>query len=84
MALSIGNPETERLVTALARMTGGSKADAVPKAVRDRLEAVRRDRQRESLWDPLAALVARCRTLPVLDARPADDIIGYDAMGMPR
>ena len=29
-------------------------------------------------------IVARFKTLPVLDARPADEIVGYDEIGVPR
>lgn len=38
MALSIKNPEVERLVDEVARITGESKTEAVRKALEERLE----------------------------------------------
>lgn len=35
-------------------------------------------------WPSLAELGARGAALPVLDARPADEILGYDEHGVPR
>ncbi len=49
MALSIRNEETEELAEALAKLTGETKTEAVEKALRDRLERVRRERTRRRL-----------------------------------
>lgn len=83
MALNIRNPETERLAAQLANETGETKTEAVTKALRDRLERVRRHRSGRSLADDLDAIAVHCATLPVLDARSADDILGYDDRGLP-
>jgi antitoxin VapB len=37
-----------------------------------------------SLADELDAIARRCAALPVVDARSADEIIGYDEHGVPR
>ena len=37
-----------------------------------------------SLADELDAVAHRCASLPVVDARSADEIIGYDEHGVPR
>jgi antitoxin VapB len=84
MALNIRNPEAERLATELAKQTGETKTEAVTKALRDRLARVRRDRSRRRLADELEEIAAHCASLPVLDARPADEILGYDEHGLPR
>jgi len=68
MALNIRNPETERLADALAKITGETKTEAVTKALRARLDRVRRERSRRRLADELdesryGALPAR-RTTP--------------------
>jgi antitoxin VapB len=73
MALNIRSAETEALATELARLTGETKTEAVTKAVRDRLERVKRARHHRSL-----------AALPVLDPRAPDEIIGYDEHGLPR
>jgi antitoxin VapB len=36
------------------------------------------------LREELAVIRERCSRLPVLDDRPADEIIGYDDKGVPR
>lgn len=84
MALSIRNVETERLAETLAELTGETKTAAVTKALRDRLARLRRERSRRRLADELGAIAEHCANLPVKDARPPDDIIGYDDHGVPR
>lgn len=84
MALNIRSAETEALAAELARLTGETKTEAVTKAVRDRLERVRRARQRRSLADELDAIGKQCAALPVLDPRAPDEIVGYDEHGLPR
>jgi antitoxin VapB len=84
MALNIRNAEAERLAAELARQTGETKTEAVTKALRDRLARVRRKRARRRLADELEAIAEHCANLPVLDARPADEILGYDEHGLPR
>jgi antitoxin VapB len=84
MALNIRNPEAERLAAELARQTGESKTEAVTKALRDRLARVRRERTKRRLADELEEIAEHCASLPVLDARPAEEILGYDSVGLPR
>jgi antitoxin VapB len=84
MALNIRNPEAEKLAQALARLTGETKTEAVTRALRDRLARVRRERRGRRLADELDEIALRCSRLPVLDARPADEILGYDDDGLPR
>ncbi len=83
MALNIRNPETERLAETLAKLTGESKTQAVTQALRDRLERVRRRRSGRRLADELDEIAEHCGSLPVLDDRAADEILGYDAHGLP-
>lgn len=83
MALNIRNPETERLADALAKATGKTKTQAVTEALRERLAYVRRRRPARRLADELQEIAAHCAALPVLDARSADEILGYDDRGMP-
>jgi antitoxin VapB len=84
MALNIRSRETEALAAELARLTGESKTEAVTKAVRDRLERVKRTRQRRPLADEIDAIGQRCAALPVRDARTPEEIVGYDEYGLPR
>ena len=82
MALSIKNPEVERLARELAATTGESITDAVLGALRDRLarqESRRTDRRVERLLE-IGREAAR---LPKLDDRSLEDILGYDDVGLP-
>ncbi len=84
MALSIKNPETERLARELARTTGESVTRAVTEALRDRLvrEAGHKG-DREQILAEIREIQARVAALPVLDDRTPDEIIGYDENGLP-
>ncbi len=84
MALNIRNAEVEKLAAELALVTGESKTEAVTKALRDRLVRVRLERTQRRLADELDAIAEHCASLPVLDDRSADEILGYDDAGLPR
>ncbi len=78
MALNIRNAEAEQLAEALARLTGETKTRAVTVALRDRLNGLRRDRSGRSLAQELEEIADHCSSLPVLDSRDPDEILGYD------
>lgn len=84
MALNIRNPEAEKLAAELAKATGESKTEAVTKALRDRLARVRLERTKRRLADELEQIAGHCASLPVLDGRRAEEILGYDESGLPR
>ncbi len=82
MALSIKNPETERLAREQARTTGESLTEAVTEALRERL--VRETgRDAATLERDLRQIQEEFKRLPVLDDRTPDEIIGYDEHGLP-
>lgn len=83
MALNIRNAETEQLAEAVARLTGETKTRAVTVALRDRLNRLQRDRSGRSLAQELEEIADHCSSLPVLDSRDADEILGYDEIGLP-
>lgn len=83
MALNIRNPETERLAAELAERTGETKTEAVTQALRERLRKVERDRSGTSLADRLDEIARRAASLPVVDDRTDDEILGYDDRGLP-
>lgn len=84
MALNIRNPETDRLAAALARLTGETKTEAVTRALRDRLDRVRRERSRRRLADERDEIARHCASLPLRDPRTGEEILGYDDQGLPR
>ncbi|QNT68679.1 type II toxin-antitoxin system VapB family antitoxin [Defluviicoccus vanus] len=85
MANSLNDPETDRLAREVAALTGETLTEAVRKALAERLE---RERRRhpvdEGLAERLDAIALHCAQLPDLDTRSAEEIIGYDASGVPR
>jgi len=83
MALNIRKSETEYLVKELVALTGETKTEAVTRAVEERLDRLRREGRGRRLADELDRIALHCSDLPVLDAREADEIIGYDEYGVP-
>ena len=83
MAITIQNPEAERLAHEVVELTGETKADAVTQALRERLQRLRRERTGRTLSEELDEIALHCSGLPVLDPRPADEILGYDEGGAP-
>ncbi len=84
MALNIRNPEADRLAEELARATGETKTEAVIRAMRERMDRVRRERGGTRLADELDEIGRACAALPVRDRRTAEEILGYDEHGLPR
>lgn len=83
MALNIRNSETEALAETLAKLIGETKTEAVTNALRDRIKRIQRQRSGRCLADELDEIARHCSSLPVLDARTADEILGYDDNGLP-
>jgi len=83
--LSIKDPDAHRLARALAHRTGETPTDAVNKALRERLEReLRKEQSIESLVEDVMEIGRHCASLPVLDRRRPDEILGYDKNGLPR
>lgn len=83
MALSIKHPEADRLARELAARTGETLTEAVVTALRERLARQQGRVRATPLREELAAIRHRCASLPVLDNRSPDEIISYDAHGLP-
>ncbi len=83
MALSIKDPETERLARALAARTGETITIATRRALEERLKKMGSQAKKAALLEDMEAMQRRLSTLPVLDDRSPDEIIGYDKNGVP-
>jgi antitoxin VapB len=83
MALSIKHPEADRLVRELAAITHASYTEIVLVALREKLARETGRRHASRLRDEIARIQQRVARLPVLDARTPDEILGYDANGIP-
>ena len=84
MPLNIRNKQAEELAGALAKLTGETKTEAVTQALRERIERVRRAHSKRRLADELDGIAMHCAALPVQDSRSADEILGYNELGIPR
>jgi antitoxin VapB len=83
MALSLKDPETDRLARAVAALTGKSLTDAVRRSLAERLEQERLRRgEPADLAARLREIGEHCAALPDFDRRTPDEIIGYDETGM--
>ncbi len=82
MALSIKNPEVDRLARELAELTGETMTGAILQALRERLRREQGKAYPIPLHEELQVIRERCAVLPVLDERDPDAILGYDADGI--
>ena len=84
MPISIKSPEADRLARQLAAVTGETITDAVIVAMRERLaREERKQKNSDALLEEIRAISHHCASLPVLDTRTADEILGYDENGIP-
>ena len=84
MPLSIKNDATERLARQVADETGESITEAIQKSLAERLERLKASRRNRVLADQIEDLLRRVDSLPTLDSRSPDEILGYDEHGLPR
>ncbi len=84
MPLSIKNEATERLARQVANATGESLTEAIHKALQERWQQLRAKRRGGVLAGQIEDLLRRMDSMPTLDTRPEDEILGYDEHGAPR
>lgn len=82
MALNIEDPEIERMARELARLTGQPITAVIREAIREKLASTE-PRGSTPVGDDLSLIVRRGRERTTLDGREADEILGYDAHGLP-
>jgi antitoxin VapB len=84
MSLSIKDPEADRLARAVTALTGETLTQAVIVALRERLaREERRGAPGDLLLEEVLEIGRHCAALPILDPRPADELLGYDEHGLP-
>ena len=64
-------------------MAGETIAEVVDRAVVERLERLRRRRNRKRVAEKLLKIGEQCSRLPVLDTRAPDEML-YDERGLPQ
>ena len=83
MPLNIKDEEAHLLARKLAAATGESLTQAVKVSLEERLARIRHINT-TTLADQLDRIALDCASLPVLDARTPDEILGYDESGLAR
>jgi antitoxin VapB len=88
MALNIRNGEADRLAGEVAALAGETKTAAVIQSLHERLDRLKQQRQqtakgRTCLTDRLNEIALRAASRPVIDSRSPEEILGYNAMGVP-
>jgi len=83
MALHIQDRETDRLARELSAATGETITQAVNTALRERLHSVSLPpkKSKEEIIAAIEEVTAHLATLPVLDTRSEDEILGYNEHG---
>ncbi len=84
MALSIKHPDADRLARKLAQLTGETLTQAIITALQERILRERGRSRARRLSEELRIIGERCSSLPVLDDRPPEEILGYNEHGLPR
>jgi antitoxin VapB len=82
MAIQLSSPKANALARKLAAATGEDIETAVERAIEERLARVPKRRSRR-LRAGVEAIFDRLARMRVLDARPAEEIIGFDPHGVP-
>ena len=83
MSLNIKNPQTHQRAKELARLAGETMTEAVDRAIAERLERIRKKRNRSVLAERLLEIGNACSALPVLDKRSPEAML-YDEQGLPK
>jgi antitoxin VapB len=84
MALGIEDAEADRLARELAQRTGRSITKAIVSALREQLAREKRKAADDPhLIEDVLEIARHFSSQPILDARPADEILGYDDNGLP-
>jgi antitoxin VapB len=85
MSINIKNKEAERLLAEIKARTGRGTTDLLLDLLRRERERLSSEQAREAerALEDMRWLQERWRTLPILDPRSPDEIIGYDENGLP-
>lgn len=84
MSIVITDPKAEQLAQELAQKIGGSIPDVVVRALEAQLVSLKTPNTTAITLDAILNIAARCKALPDLDTRSADDILGYGKNGLPQ
>jgi antitoxin VapB len=84
VALSVNNPDADKLAHALAERLGETVEEAVVRALRERLARTPERTTAGRRRGELLTIGRECASLPDYDLRSADEILGYNEHGVPQ
>jgi antitoxin VapB len=84
MALSIRNSRADKLARQVAAESGESLTQAIIHALEERLQRLKGRHTTAEVAGEIMRISRRCRALPDIDQRSADEILGYDDRGLPQ
>ena len=82
MALSIRNQRAELLARKLAEECGETITQVIIEALEEKLERINGKKTVDSVYERIMDISLRCRNLPDIDTRAADEILGYNEQGI--
>lgn len=82
MPLSIRNERAEFLAREVGNLTGKSITQVIIDALEEKLERLKGSRLSSNTFEEVMAISRRCSTLPDIDHRSVDEILGYDEFGV--
>ncbi|MEA1934170.1 MAG: type II toxin-antitoxin system VapB family antitoxin [Thermodesulfobacteriota bacterium] len=82
MALSIRNSQAEQLAREVAAISGENLTQTIIHALEERLERLRGRRTAADTTQEIMAVSQRCSSLPDLDRRSPEEILGYNQSGI--
>ncbi len=83
MALSIKNPNVDRLARELAEVTGENITEAIYIALKQRLEKEAGRKEPKTIRDEIQRIRDRVSRLPRGPRQSDEELIGYDEHGLP-
>ena len=84
MALSIRNAKAEKLARELAAESGETITQAITQALEERLERLRGRSTTTDMVEDILRISKRCSEIPYQDKRSAEEILGYNSVGVPK
>jgi antitoxin VapB len=82
MALSIRNPRAEKLARKLSAMSGENITEVIINALENQLVKTRGKKTHTGTVKDIMKISDRCSSLPDLDKRSPDEILGYNETGV--
>ena len=82
MAISIRNEKTENLAREMAHLTGENLTQTITHSLEERLNRLKGRKTAIDLNQEIMLISERCKSLPDIDPRTPDEILGYDQDGI--